>query len=187
MANNWSIDPKTTGSINDGGSKLPIGKTTHTIVAITRPVNKQDLTGKEQQVLIETSSNGATYKIYLNPESSNDQVSNIAKRTLVAFWDAAGQKDAIKPERLKKLEGAVVVLEVEETEGKAGTKNAGKKFTNIRSVTPGVLDEKETEGETTDEEENQEEEQQEDASPPTTEKRETPWEKAKRLKAEANK
>lgn len=156
----WVIEPKETGSINDGGNRLPLGKSIHKIVTITRPVNKQDPSGKEQQVVIETTSGGLSYKIYLNPESSNESISNIAKKTLVGFWQAAGLSEAIKPERLKKLVDKVVELEVTETEGKKGTKNEGKTFTNIQKVNPASLDEEESEQE--EEPEEQEEEQQEE-------------------------
>lgn len=169
MSNNWSIDPKQTGSINDGGSKLPLGKSVHKIVKVTRPINKQDQTGKEQQVLIETTSNGANHRVYLNPESASDVVANIARRTLVAFWEAAGLTTAIKPDRLSQLEGKVVVLDVTETEGKKGTKNEGKKFANIQSVTAYAGDEVEQE------EEEPESEQEE--APPEEGKKKAPWEK----------
>lgn len=177
----WAIDLKTTGSINDGGSRLPIGNSIHKIEKISRPVNSQDQSGKEQQVLIETTSEGAGYKIYLNPESGSEQVANIAKKTLVAFWTAAGLTETIKPDRLKKLEGKTVELVVVETTGKKGTKNEGKSFTNIQKVNPASdleeSEEEEEEEEGPNEPENQDEEQKEEA--PKLNKKDAPWLKKK--------
>lgn len=176
----WVIEPKETGSINDGGNRLPLGKSVHKIVGITRPVNKQDPSGKEQQVVIETTSGGLGYKIYLNPESSNESISNIAKKTLVGFWQAAGFTEAIKPERLKKLVDKVVELEVTETEGKKGTKNEGKTFTNIQKVNPASeQEEEEQEEEEQGEQEEQQEEEPETEAPTEKPKKAMPWKKPK--------
>lgn len=178
----WQIDPKTTGSINDGGSRLPVGTTTHKIEKITRPVNSQDPAGKEQQVLIETTSEGSGYKIYLNPESASEQVANIAKKTLVAFWSAAGLTESIKPERLKKLEGKTVELVVVETTGKKGTKNEGKTFTNIQKVNPAsdVEQEEETEQEEERQEEEETTEEEAETPPPAAAAKKTPPWKSKK-------
>lgn len=172
----WAIDLKETGSINDGGSRLPIGKSVHTITAVSRPVNSKDQSGKEQQVLIETTGAGGTYKIYLSPESSSEAASNIAKKTLVGFWQAAGLTESIKPERLKKLIGKTVELEVAETQGKKGTPNEGKTFTNIKKVNPydGEGEEEEPEEETESEEEAEE---QEEEAPKAAGKKAMPWKK----------
>lgn len=176
----WSIDPKETGSINDGGSRLPIGKSTHEITNVSRPVNSQNPSGNEQQVLIETVSGGSSYKIYLNPESPTESVANIAKKTLVGFWQAAGLTEAIKPERLKKLIGKNVELEVAETEGKKGTKNEGKTFTNIRKVNPASEVEEEEEEQEDSENEEQEEQEEAPAEAAPAGKKELPWKTKKK-------
>lgn len=168
----WAIDPKETGSINEGGNRLPLGLSNHTITGVSRPVNKQDPSGKEQQVLIETESGGLPYKIYLNPESSKESVSNIARKTLVAFWQAAGLTEAIKPDRLKKLVGKTVEIEAAETEGKGA--NAGKTFVNIKKVNPASEQEEE---EPQEDLEGEEQEQQEEEAPAPKVKKSMPWKK----------
>lgn len=166
----WAIDPKETGSINDGGNRLPLGESIHTITGVSRPVNKKDPSGREQQVVIETTSSGLAYKVYLNPESATESVANIARKTLVGFWQAAGFSESIKPDRLKKLVGKTVELVVEETEGKGA--NAGKTFTNIKKVNPAEAAE-----ESSEQEEEQEEEPQATDEPEAEE--EAPEEKPK--------
>lgn len=181
----WSIDPKETGSINDGGSRLPLGKSIHKIVQVTRPVNSKDPTGKEQQVLFETESKGSSYKIYLSPEAASQGASNIAKKTLVGFWQAAGFTEAIKPERLKKLVGKTFELEVIDKPDKVKKNEDGSPvlYRNIQSVNPASEQEEEEqeEEETEDEEpEKQQEEEPENEAPAEKPKKVMPWKKDKK-------
>lgn len=175
----WALDKKNTGSINDGGSKLPLGDTVHEIVKIGEQVNTQNPAGNEKQVVIETTSKGSSYKIYLSVESATESVSNIARKTLFAFWEQGGFGDeACKPERLKKLVGKSYTLTVEETEGKKGTKNEGKKFTNIKKVFAFDDDaDEEPEEEEAETESEEEAEEQEEEAPKAAGKKAMPWKK----------
>lgn len=147
----FNIDPKKVGSINDGGRRLKVGSHAYKIVGASMALVKSDPRGKEQQVVLDVL-NGGDYacKVFLSVSSPNETVANIAQKTLVAFWDAAGLVGAIKPETLKRLVGKTVVITTRETPGKG--ENKDKTYVNIATV------EAPDGGEDDEEEESEEEE-----------------------------
>jgi TATA-binding protein-associated factor Taf7 len=177
----FNIDPKKTGSINDGGRRLKVGTARYKITGATMAIVKSDPRGKEQQVVLDLL-NGGDYacKVFLSVSSANETAAEIAKKTLVAFWDAAGLTGAIKPETLKRLVGKTVDVTTRETQGKG--ENKDKTYVNISTVEAAddedAEEAEETEEEETEETEEDSEEEEEAEAPKKTEasgKKARPW------------
>lgn len=176
----FNIDPKKTGSINDGGRKLKIGTFAYKITDAKSAIVKSNPTGKEQQVVIDLL-HGKDYscKVFLNVMSPNDVTCDIAQKTLAAFWEAAGLSGTIKPERLGQLKNKFVEITARET------LKDGKTYSNISTV-EAVSDneetsddddaEEETEEESEEEEteDTEEEEEEEETPPPASKKKAAP-------------
>jgi hypothetical protein len=194
----WSGIKSEGETINDGGRKLRIGTFPYSITGANMAVVKSDPTGKTQQVVIDLL-NGDSYacKAYFSVMAENEQQREIAEKGIRAFAQAAGFKGIIKPETLKKLVGAEVLVTAVETPNKKG----GAPYINIQSVEAyeggeeeEVEEEEEEEApappvkkgkklasvpepeEEEEEETEEEDEEEEDPAPPVKKgKKSTPW------------
>jgi TATA-binding protein-associated factor Taf7 len=179
-----NIDPKKTGSINDGGRRLKVGSHTYKITGATMALVKSDPRGKEQQVVLDVV-NGGDYacKVYLSTDSSNETARDIAVKTLVAFWNAAGLTGNIKPDTLKRLVGKTVVITTRETPGKG--ENKDKTYVNISTVEAPDAEEEEEEEETEEVEETEEETEESEEEETEEEEEEAPEPAPKKAPAKA--
>lgn len=157
----WSGIKAEGETINDGGRKLRLGTFPYSITGASMATVKSDLTGKTQQVVIDLL-NGDSYacKAYFSVMAENEQQREIAEKGLRAFAQAAGFKGLIKPETLKKLVGAEVLVTAVETPNKKG----GAPYINIQTV----------EAYEGGEEEEVEEEEEEEETPPPAKKGKKP-------------
>lgn len=158
----FNLDPKKAPTLEDGGRKLKVGSYAYKITSAQMAVVKSDPRGKQKQVVIEATNNGDLYKVYLSTDSPNDTAREIALKTLMSFWVAAGLTGACKPETLKLLAGKTVVIAARETQGKG--ENKDKTYVNISNVEPfdgGDDKEEETEDEVEESEESEEETEEE--------------------------
>lgn len=157
----WSGIKAEGETINDGGRKLRLGTFPYSITGASMATVKSDLTGKTQQVVIDLL-NGDSYacKAYFSVMAENEQQREIAEKGLRAFAQAAGFKGLIKPETLKKLVGAEVLVTAVETLNKKG----GAPYINIQTV----------EAYEGGEEEEVEEEEEEEETPPPAKKGKKP-------------
>lgn len=130
----WKIDTKTTGSLSDGATKLPVGTNAFKIVAATQVPDKSDPRGKALQVVLTLGLGEKTYKTFLSVESAKEVVAEIAQKTLRDFFVSAGINGQLSAAALPKLVGKTVEVTVVETAGKGD--NAGKTYSNISSVDP---------------------------------------------------
>jgi hypothetical protein len=164
----WKIDPKKTGSLNDGSTKLPVGTNVFKIVKAEQVADKSDPRGKRVQVVLHLSREGNTYRVYLSVMAENEVAAEIAAKTLVAFAKAAGYAGQLSPQTLTKLVGKSVEVSVTSTE-----KN-GKTYVNVSEVNAvgAVAEEEEEADEDEEEEEADEDEEEEEAD--EDEEEETP-------------
>jgi len=148
-------------TINDGGRRLKIGTFPYEITGANTAVVKSDPSGKTQQVVIDLL-HGDNYacKAYFSVMAENDQQREIAEKGLRAFAQAAGLKGELKPQTLKKLVGALVLVTAVETVSKT---DKTKTYVNIQSVEAYA-----------DEDEEAEEEEEEEAPAPPVKKGKKP-------------
>lgn len=170
----WSLNKEKTGSIKDSNfAKLPVGKNIFLIKSFGLGKDKQDPSGRRDLVLCTFVKDDKEYQSQFHTDAENETQAKIASQCVIGICDACGvhKYDAAG---LKKCVGKFVTLTVEETEGKKGTKNEGKTYSNIRDVDPAEEDEDgdEQEGE---EEEGEEQEEEAEAEAPAKTKKATPW------------
>lgn len=184
----FNINPKKVGSLNEGGRRLKVGTFAYEITNAAMVPVKSDPRGKEQQILFELCTrDGYSCRLYLSVMSANEVQCEIAQKTLVAIWEAAGLNGNIKPDTLKRLSGKVVVIETKETKGKGDNKD--KTYVNV--VTVEAYDPEEDGGGDRDEDgpdpegddssnSGEEEQEEEEESDPEPEPEPKPTGKAKR-------
>lgn len=161
----FKINRKKTGSINDGGRNLKIGRNAYDITSAALVTIKSDPTGKGKHIAIGLTLHGdPSYNcnVFLRVLDKNDVTREIAEKTLVAFYDAVGATvENLTAETLKILAGKTVVIEATETQGKGDKKD--KSYINIRAVDAFEDDDsdEEDEDESEDEESDDEDESEE--------------------------
>lgn len=173
----WSMNiDKAENLSSSKGNKLLVGAHRYSVADAKMEVNKNNPSGKEQQVVVDFEREGKIYKQWFAVESANETTAQIAAKCVKSLADACGLKGVLKPERLKSFVGKDVMIEAKETSGKKGTANEGKIFVNIVDITAPEDGEEEEEEETPETEETETEEQEEE-KPAATGKGKKPWEK----------
>lgn len=176
---NWSLD---LDKVERGFVSPPTGRARYKITELKLAVDKKDLSGKSQQIVMAFKGDGGSYSYVFKVMAANADTQRIAKQHLAQVADAAGIKGVLKPERFKSFAGKELEMEFSQSEGKDA--NKGKFFTNFSGAWPAAASEQEEEEQ---EEEEQEEQESEESEEETTEeeapkpaaKKELPW-KAKK-------